>query len=340
MKLDHIGIAVANDGTAEALITKLLGRSAYKTETVSTQSVNTTFFKAGDGGGAKLELVAPTGGDGPLSKFLTKRGPGIHHLAFEVADIRREMRRLVADGFELLQAEPTPGADNKLVCFLHPKSTNGILVEICQSQPTKAQAEPEARDETYWSERYAAGNTGWDLGGASTPIKDYLDQLTDKTIKMLIPGAGNAHEAEYAWRNGFTGVHVLDIAPEPLQELCKRPPGFPESQAIRGDFFAHVDSYDLIIEQTFFCSFPPTKANRHAYAAKMHDLLKPGGKLIGLWFDVPLTGDMEKRPFGGSRAEYLEYFDPLFDVVTLATAHNSIKPRAGRELFGIFQKPV
>ena len=343
MTLDHIGIAVANTDEATTLIARLLGRGAYKSETVRGQAVTTTFFMAG-AGGSKLELVAPAGQGSTLHKFLRKRGPGIHHLAFEVDDIREEMERLAADGFELLQEEPTPGADNKLICFLHPRSTGGVLVEICQSQPPTTEdvitPSPAARDGEYWAGRYEEGSTGWDVGKVSTPIKEYLDQLDDRSLRILIPGAGKAHEAEYAWRSGFTNVHVLDVAPQPLRALRKRIPDFPESQTIWGDFFAHAGQYDLILEQTFFCSFPPTQTNRQAYAHKMHGLLRPGGKLVGVWFDTPLVTDTGKRPFGGTRSEYLGYFNPLFDVLTFTTAHNSITPRKGRELFGIFQKPL
>jgi len=133
MKLEHIGIAVANLTESEELLKRLLGRGSYKRETVDSQSVTTSFFTAGEGA-AKLELVAPENQSGPIQKYLDKRGPGIHHLAFEVDDIVAEMQRLREDGFELLQDAPTSGADNKLVCFLHPKSTNGVLVEICQSR--------------------------------------------------------------------------------------------------------------------------------------------------------------------------------------------------------------
>lgn len=143
MRLDHIGIAVAELAAADTLVTRLLGRQPYKRETVERQGVVTSFFRA-EAGEAKIELVAPvpvvsaegaTRGPAPnpIGKFLDKRGPGLHHLAFEVEDIRAEMRRLAQDGFELLQAEPSRGADNKLVCFLHPRTTNGVLVEICQS---------------------------------------------------------------------------------------------------------------------------------------------------------------------------------------------------------------
>ena len=133
MTLEHIGIAVADLAQSEELLERLLGRGSYKRETVASQHVTTSFFTAG-GGGAKLELVAAEGQTGPIQKYLDKRGPGIHHLAFEVEDIVAEMQRLRKDGFELLQETPTEGADNKLVCFLHPKSTNGVLIEICQSR--------------------------------------------------------------------------------------------------------------------------------------------------------------------------------------------------------------
>lgn len=132
MKLDHIGIAVADIDAANELIARLLGRPQYKTEAVAEQGAITSFFTAGDHD-AKIELVASTAGGSPIDKFVQKRGPGLHHLAFEVEDIEWEMQRLAADGFELLQEEPKLGADNKLICFLHPKSTNGVLVEICQS---------------------------------------------------------------------------------------------------------------------------------------------------------------------------------------------------------------
>ncbi|WP_116107180.1 methylmalonyl-CoA epimerase [Lewinella sp. IMCC34191] len=133
MRLEHIGIAVANLEDSENLLERLIGREPYKRETVAEQSVTTSFFTGG-GAEAKLELVAPENQAGPIQKFLEKRGPGIHHLAFEVDDIAAEMRRLREDGFELLQELPSEGADNKLVCFLHPRSTNGVLVEICQTR--------------------------------------------------------------------------------------------------------------------------------------------------------------------------------------------------------------
>lgn len=192
----------------------------------------------------------------------------------------------------------------------------------------------------FWSARYQEGSTGWDIGYPAPPLAAYLDQLTDKSLRILIPGAGNGWEAEYAWQQGFTNVYILDVAAEPLAAFRERVPDFPAEQLLQDDFFAHQGTYDLILEQTFFCSFPPLPETRAAYAKKMYELLTPGGKLVGLWFSFPLTGDLVKRPFGGSREEYFGYFAPYFTVETLAPAHNSIKPRAGNELFGIFLRQV
>jgi len=190
-------------------------------------------------------------------------------------------------------------------------------------------------EENYWTTRYRESQTGWDVGRVSTPLKAYIDQLNDKELKILIPGAGNAYEAAYLWNIGFKNVHVLDISKIPLEALKQRIPDFPQSQLMHGNFFEHEGEYDLIIEQTFFCSFLPTQENRNNYAFKMAELIKPAGKLVGLWFNHPLT-DEENRPFGGSREEYLNYFSPHFDVQTFEPAHNSIEQRQGRELFGIF----
>lgn len=193
-------------------------------------------------------------------------------------------------------------------------------------------------EETYWSKRYENNNTGWDIGYPSTPIKNYIDQLTNKNIRILIPGAGNAYEAEYLLKNGFINVHVLDISKIPLIEFKKRNPDFPKSQLINDNFFKHTGHYDLIIEQTFFCSFVPTDENRSAYFKHMASLLNKNGKLVGLWFNIPLLGDMEKRPFGGDKSSYLNFLKPYFKVNTFEESYNSIPQRQGNELFGIFIK--
>ncbi|CAM4359716.1 methyltransferase domain-containing protein [Zobellia roscoffensis] len=190
----------------------------------------------------------------------------------------------------------------------------------------------------YWTKRYEENNTGWDIGHPSTPIKEYINQLTDKSISILIPGAGNAYEAEYLWKKGFKNIYVMDISEVPLEKFGERNPDFPKTQSLLEDFFEHKGQYDLILEQTFFCSFVPTDQNRNTYAKKMVSLLKPKGKLVGVWFNIPLTGDIEKRPFGGNREIYLKYLSPFFKTITLENCYNSIPPRKENELFGIFQK--
>lgn len=198
---------------------------------------------------------------------------------------------------------------------------------------------PNTQEEKdYWSKRYQDNKTGWDIGAPSTPLKVYIDQITNKDLKILIPGAGNSYEAEYLFNNDFKNVYVLDIANAPLKALLKRVPNFPLNQLIEGNFFEYNNSFDLIFEQTFFCSFPPTLNNRKLYAKKINSLLKPEGKLVGVWFDIPLTRDMEKRPFGGTKEEYLSYFSPYFKINTFDKCYNSIAPRQDNELFGIFQK--
>jgi len=129
LKIEHIGIAVKDFSKAIPLFEKLLDTPCYKTETVASEQVNTAFFRQG---GSKIELLETTDPGGVIARFIDKKGEGVHHIAFEVADIQAEMRRLQAEGFTLLQETPKKGADNKLVCFLHPKDTNGVLIELCQ----------------------------------------------------------------------------------------------------------------------------------------------------------------------------------------------------------------
>ena len=132
--LEHIGIAVKDLSISIPLFEKLLNRQCYKTEQVESEEVKTAFFQTGQ---AKIELLESMTPDGVIARFIEKKGEGIHHLAFEVSDIRLEMERLVAEGFVPLNETPKLGADNKLVCFLHPKNTNGILIELCmENVPT------------------------------------------------------------------------------------------------------------------------------------------------------------------------------------------------------------
>ncbi len=132
LKVEHIGIAVKSLTDAVPLFEKLLNTPCYKTEPVESEKVTTAFFRQGE---TKIELLESSDPDGVIARFIDRKGEGMHHIAFEVADIEAEMKRLQAEGFVLLNETPKPGADNKLVCFLHPKNTNGVLVELCMEKP-------------------------------------------------------------------------------------------------------------------------------------------------------------------------------------------------------------
>ncbi|HEY0667672.1 MAG TPA: methylmalonyl-CoA epimerase [Sphingobacteriaceae bacterium] len=128
-KIEHIGIAVKDLNAAGNIYSRILGKAHYKTELVESEHVHTMFFKAGD---SKIELLQATAPESAIARFIEKKGEGIHHLAFEVTDILSEMQRMEEEGFILLNKEPKHGADNKLVCFIHPKDTSGVLIELCQ----------------------------------------------------------------------------------------------------------------------------------------------------------------------------------------------------------------
>ncbi|MBV6405042.1 MAG: methyltransferase domain-containing protein [Flavobacteriales bacterium] len=186
-----------------------------------------------------------------------------------------------------------------------------------------------APDRQFWEERYHRGDTPWDVGGASTPLRAYIDQLEDRDLRILFPGAGRAYEAEHAHRRGFRNVFVLDLTDAPLQDLLRRCPDFPRDHLLVGDLFTHTGTYDRIVEQTCFCAIDPALRPDHVRA--MHRMLRPGGRLVGVLFDDPLNRD--RPPFGGSQAEYERLFRPLFPRVRFARCHNSIGPRSGRELW-------
>ncbi len=187
----------------------------------------------------------------------------------------------------------------------------------------------------YWEQRYAENRLGWDIGHVSTPLKTYIDGLQNKELKILIPGAGHGYEVSYLHQQGFTSVYAVDYAAAPLQRILKENPDFPEDQLIEGDFFELEESgFDLILEQTFFCSLPPDL--RPKYVQKTFDLLKNGGTLSGVFFNFPLT--KQGPPFGGDLELYKELFQPPFRIRTLEGSYNSIPPRQGNELFFIFTK--
>jgi len=190
-------------------------------------------------------------------------------------------------------------------------------------------------NKAFWEKKYESKTLGWDIGYISPPLKAYIDQLTDKTIKILVPGAGNGYEVSYLIAQGFQNIVVIDIAQAPINQLKKQFPSVPKERFIEGDFFdLTLGEFDLILEQTFFCALDP--GLRTDYVEKMSQLLKPGGSLAGLLFTFALTKD--GPPFGGSVEAYRKLFEPYFKIKCLDPAYNSIKPRAGKELFFIFEK--
>ena len=183
--------------------------------------------------------------------------------------------------------------------------------------------------EEFWDDRYKSKEIGWDLGEISTPIKLYIDQLTNKNIKILIPGGGNSYEAEYLHHNGFENVTVVDVSRKALDNIKNRVPTFPLKNLIHSNFFDMQESFDLVLEQTFFCAINPTL--RENYVQKMFDLLLDKGKIVGLLFKVPLY--IDHPPFGGKKEDYIKYFTPYFNIETMVECYNSVEDRVGKELF-------
>ncbi|MDA9228214.1 methyltransferase domain-containing protein [Flavobacteriales bacterium] len=184
-------------------------------------------------------------------------------------------------------------------------------------------------DSNSWNERYISKNTSWDAGIITQPLKEYFDQLNSKNIKILIPGCGNSHEAEYLIKLGFKNVTIVDFSEKALKNFKIRVSDFPDEQMICDDFFNIDGNFDLIIEQTFFCAIATDKRNK--YAKKVHSLLNTNGKLVGLMFNAPMYSD--HPPFGGSVKEYKSYFSSLFNYKCFEPAYNSISSRNGKELF-------
>ena len=186
-----------------------------------------------------------------------------------------------------------------------------------------------AFDEKYWSSRYNNGQTQWDAGKITTPLKNYFDQILNKELEILIPGGGNGYEAAYLHEKGFKNVFLLDFSPVPLENFRRKYPDFPVEHLLQQDFFNLGKRFDLMVEQTFFCALNPGLRSR--YAKKAAEILKPGGKLVGVLFEGPLNET--HPPFGGSKEEYLNYFEPYFSIQKMESCYNSIKPRQGRELW-------
>jgi len=186
---------------------------------------------------------------------------------------------------------------------------------------------PQTLDDAYWSSRYQQKQTGWDIGGASGPLTHYIDQLSNKDLRILIPGCGNAYEAAYLLEKGFRNITLIDISKTLVEDLQKKF-GEQRIRILHGDFFEHTGQYDLVLEQTFFCAIDPQ--HRSHYATKMNSLLAPGGKLAGVLFNRTFEGG---PPFGGNVAEYTSHFENLFEIKIMEPCYNSILPRKNAEAF-------
>lgn len=191
----------------------------------------------------------------------------------------------------------------------------------------------EQLGETFWNNHYIDSSTAWDLGEISPPLKAYIDQLTDKQLRILIPGCGNSYEAAYLLQQGFTNITLIDIAPHLVEQLKNKYALNNQINIILGDFFNHKGTYDLIFEQTFFCALNPSL--RQHYVAAMKQLLVPNGKLVGVLFDKVF--EQNGPPFGGYKSDYLALFKNDFNVITAEPCYNSFYKRALTELFIILQ---
>lgn len=189
-------------------------------------------------------------------------------------------------------------------------------------------------DNKYWDGKYINNETGWDISYASPPLTEYIEQLKNKNLKILIPGCGNAYEGSFLLENGFKNTFLIDVSETALKNFKTKYPNFPDNQIICGDFFEHHEKYDLIIEQTFFCAIDPNK--RRNYAQHISSLLNPKGKVVGVLFCIPLNSD--HPPFGGDINEYKALFKPYFNKASIEPCYNSIKPRDNNEAFIILEK--
>lgn len=184
-------------------------------------------------------------------------------------------------------------------------------------------------DKNFWNQRWENKETGWDIGYASPAIVDYFENIEDKNSSILIPGCGNAYEAESLLKLGFKNISILDISDIAVRNLKEKYKNNDEIEVICDDFFNHQATYDFIVEQTFFCALNPSL--RAEYVKKTHELLKPSGKLVGLLFNR----NFEKAgpPFGGNQAEYEVLFQEYFELIQMDETTKSIPPRQGNEIF-------
>lgn len=184
-------------------------------------------------------------------------------------------------------------------------------------------------DPKFWDQLYLEQNTRWDLGMVSPPLQAFIDQWENKSSRILIPGGGYAHEAQYLLYRQFQSICILDLAPSLIRQLRSRFKSHPEVKVVEENFFTHTGQYDLILEQTFFCACDPRL--RVSYVDKMYELLSPHGHLAGVLFNREF--ETPGPPFGGSLEEYKNLFSSRFDVQKLEPCYNSHVSRQGTELF-------
>lgn len=184
-------------------------------------------------------------------------------------------------------------------------------------------------DASFWDNLWKNQMTGWDIGYPSTPLSEYIKQYSNKQARILIPGCGNAHEAQFLLDEGFENITLVDISQKAVSILQEKYQDNPAIRIICQDFFEHEGEYDLILEQTFFCALP--RKMRPDYVEKMQSLLAPDGQLVGVLFKKEFGRDLP--PFGGSQQEYESLFHEHFCIDKMEDCHNSIPPRSGSELF-------
>ncbi|MCO5231123.1 MAG: TPMT family class I SAM-dependent methyltransferase [Chitinophagales bacterium] len=184
-------------------------------------------------------------------------------------------------------------------------------------------------NQDFWNGLWKNSLTGWDIGSASPPITEFMQNYLNKDAKILIPGCGNAYEAEFLVNQGFNDITLIDIAPIAAENLKNKFKDYPQVNVICVDYFQHDNQYDLIIEQTFFCTFYPE--DREKYVQKASSLLKENGEIIGVLFNRDFGNP--HPPFGGNQDEYIPIFSKYFDIIKLEKCNNSIPPRANSELF-------
>lgn len=184
-------------------------------------------------------------------------------------------------------------------------------------------------DANFWNERWKNQETGWDIGYASPAIVRFFSNIEDKNVRILIPGCGNAYEAEFLLNQGFKYITILDIAPKAVELLQEKFKKQSEIKIVCDDFFKHSGQYDIIVEQTFFCAIDPQL--RSSYAKKTSELLTENGEIVGLLFNKEFSN--QEPPFGGTKEEYISIFKKHFEIISMENCQDSIPERQGNELF-------